>query len=263
MKEVDGMVAVSPGYIRTLEDRYPRLSNKPSKVLPFGAAERDIEIARERPQRNRYFNSRDGMVHGVYVGRGGADMALALRIIFQALKLGIEKMPERFSNVRLHFVGTDYACGEHAKKTIEPVAGECGVGACVDEHPLRVPYFDGLQLLLDADFLIVPGSDDPQYTASKVYPYILAGKPTLAVFHEESSVCGVMRDTRAGELVRFKTGEPPTTPADELLKLWSGLLARLPFTPATNWAAFEPFRARRRMAQSQCELFDEVICCRQ
>lgn len=261
MRAVDGLVAVSGGYIRTLEARYPWLSKNPRTVLPFGVSEKDFEILRNRPQHNGYFNRHDGMVHGVYVGRGGRDMEPALRAIFRALKLGIETLPEHFSKVRLHFVGTDYASDDRARKTIEPVAQEYGIGEYVDEYPLRVPYFEGLQLLLDANFLLVPGSDDPQYSASKIYPYILARKPILAVFHEQSSVCDVMRDTQAGELLCFKTGQPPEIHSEALLKIWSRMLSRLPFTPETRWAAFEPFGARQ-MARRQCELFDEVVSCR-
>lgn len=259
MKAVDGLIAVSPGYIRTLEGRYPLLSNQPRRVLPFGAAEKDFEVIRGEPRHNGYFDPRDGTVHGVYVGRGGHDIAMALRIIFQALRRGMEETPDLFSKLRLHFVGTDYASGDRARKTIEPIARECGVAQCVDEHPLRIPYFEGLQLLLDADFLLVPGSDDPQYTASKIYPYILARKPMLAVFHEGSGVCEVVRDTQAGELVHFKTGQPPERYTDALLKTWNGMLSRLPFKPATNWAAFAPFGARE-MARSQCQFFDGVVC---
>ena len=51
------------------------------------------------------------------------------------------------------------------------------------------------------------GSDDPGYTASKIYPYILAEKPLLAIFHEESSVVRILQETNAGTVVTFKTGE--------------------------------------------------------
>ena len=258
MRSVGGLIAVSQDYIRTLTERYPWLSKLPAKVLPFGAAETDFEMIRSRPQHNRFFHHDDGAVHGVYVGRAGRDMEPALRIVFQALRLGVQRAPERFSNLRLHFVGTDYACGERARRTVEPVARECGVGAYVQEQPLRVPYFEGLQLLLDADFLLIPGSDDPQYTASKLYPYILARKPMFSVFHERSGVCKTVRDLRAGDLLAFQTGEPPEAYAERLLGIWDSILSRLPYAPEIDWAAFDPFLSRQ-MARSQCELFDEVI----
>ncbi|PON15177.1 hypothetical protein C2W62_25210 [Candidatus Entotheonella serta] len=103
-----------------------------------------------------------------------------------ALREGLQQTPALFSRVRLHFVGTDYAAGTRAMKTIEPIALHMQLGDYIREYPQRLPYFDTLNLLRQANFLLVPGSSHPQYTASKIYPYILAHKPLLALFHEES-----------------------------------------------------------------------------
>src|SRR5690606_24825274 len=42
--EIDGLLAVSHGYIHTLKNRYPRIHNIPEKVLTFGAAKMDFDI---------------------------------------------------------------------------------------------------------------------------------------------------------------------------------------------------------------------------
>jgi hypothetical protein len=258
MKRVDGLVAVSADYIETLEMRYPWLKEKPRVTLPFGASELDFEILKANPQTNRFFTRGDGLIHGAYVGRGGRDMEPALSIIFGAFRRGLDQTPALFSKVRLHFIGTDYAPPDRARKTITPVASRLGLQDYVDEVPGRVPYFESLQLLLDADFLIVPGSDDPQYTASKIYPYILARKPMLAVFHERSSVGDVFLRTRAGKVLTFATGESSSLFAREFLNLWSELLQQLPFLPQTDWTAFAPYTASE-MTRRQCSLFDQVI----
>jgi hypothetical protein len=132
-----------------------------------------------------------------------------------------------------------------------------GVGEQVQEHPCRVPYFEAIQFLLDSDFLIVPGSDDPQYTASKIFPYILARKPLLAVFHERSSVVEIVRKTQAGVVLSFAAGQSVEIDADRFVKQWVEVLAALPFSPEVNWAAFTPYTASE-MTRQQCELFDKV-----
>ncbi len=258
MRAAGGLIAVSADYIDTLRRRYPWLNDVPAAVLPFGAAESDFDVIRDDPQPNRFFQHNDGKIHGVYVGRGGADMAPALRIIFGALKRGIEEKPELFSRVRLHFVGTDYAPADRARKTVEPVAQEFGVQAHIEEHPVRIPYFEGLQLLLDSDFLIIPGSDDPQYTASKIYPYILASKPLLAVFHHRSSVCHVLEATNAGEIVRFDPRDAAESYSSQLLELWASVLARIPFEAGVNWGAFAPYTGIET-ARRQCEVFSQIV----
>jgi Glycosyl transferase 4-like domain len=259
MPEADGLIAVSEDYIHTLQARYPRLNHVPCMVLPFGASEADFAIVRKTPQLNPFFSAGSGHFHGVYAGRGGADMEPALRIIFGALRQGLSAQPEIFSRVRLHFIGTSYAADQRKQnKTIEPVARELGVADQVVEHPARVPYFQALQLLLDAGFLIVPGSDDSQYTASKIYPYILSRKPLLAVFHERSSVCDILRRTRAGTVVSFNSQNGGGGSVDSLYRAWGDLLRSLPCPPPTDWQEFRPYSAEE-MVRKQCALFDAVI----
>jgi len=178
-------------------------------------------------------------------------MAAALRTAFRALRLGLESAPEVFGRVHLHFIGTDYAPSHLAKKTIERVAREFQLEGRVHEWPERIPYFEALRLLLDADFLLVPGSDDANYTASKIYPYILAEKPLLGIFHPASSVCDVLRKTRAGLVF------PLDGPSEQLYVLWKDLLAAAGSKPETDWRAFAPYMARE-MTRKQCDLFDRV-----
>lgn len=258
MRAVDGLVSVSADYLTTLRWRYPWLAEKPQAVLPFGASALDFEVVRDNPQPNRFFKRGGGRINGVYVGRGGYDMEFALQIIFRALKLGLKTQPETFGRLKLHFVGTDYATGRHARKTVAPVAEGLGLSSYVEETPERIPYFETLQLLLDADFLIVPGSDDSQYTASKIYPYILARKPLLAVFNRCSSVCQVLRETGAGALLPFDVDSAPAEYAPSFFDLWSQVLRHLPFTPTLNWDAFAHYTARE-MTKAQCDLFDKVV----
>jgi len=199
----------------------------------------------------------------VDAGRGGDDLSTALDILFRALQSGLRSSPDLFAKVALHFVGTDYATDDRARKTVEPVAARLGVASHVSEHPGRRPYFEALQLLKDADFLMVVGSDDAAYTASKVYPYVLAEKPLLAVMHERSTAVEVLRDTNAGFVVTF-----PTTPTEEqkaaaaelLAVRWADVLKRRS-APATDWARFERYTSRE-MTRRQCEVFDDVVASR-
>jgi hypothetical protein len=273
------IICVSSAYVSMLQARYPWLGERESlithhssldslfTVLPFGAAESDFEFLERSPVKQTVFNPADGKRHWVYVGACGPMMAFALRAFFTALKSAIQLQPALANGLRLHFVGTDYAPAGRTKKTVEPIAIECGVGELVSEQPARLPYFEALQCLLDADALIVPGSDDPGYTASKIYPYILAKKPLLAIFHEQSSVVDVLNKTKAGTVVAFKSGETPASVAQRILQsswfpsvnsdlrpLTSDLCVA---SPATDWSAFAPYTARE-MTRKLCEVFDQV-----
>jgi hypothetical protein len=72
--------------------------------------------------------------------------------------------------LRLAFIGTDYAPKGRGRKTVEPLAAEAGIAAQVTEQTDRVAYFVALQSMRVADFVLMIGSDDAQYTASKAAP---------------------------------------------------------------------------------------------
>ncbi len=257
MRAVDGLTAVSTAYIETLRARYPWIPEDRALTLPFGASALDFQQLAASREPNTVFAPEDGGVHAVYVGRGGHDMAAALRILFTALAR-LRRRDARFSRLRLHFVGTDYATPDRARKTVTPIADECGVSDLVDERTARVPYFEALQLLRDAALLLVIGSDDAQYTASKIYPYVLARKPLLAIVHDQSSVGPILRRLNAGEVVTFS----PAGSLDGSTEQCAAALARLIDTnlqePDIDWAAFAPFTARE-MTRRQCALLDAVV----
>jgi len=265
LRRVAHVVSVSPAYVNMLRGHYFWLGENDFTVLPFGAAEADYEFLRASPMRQAVFDPHDGRQHWVYVGRGGGDMNFAVNSFFTALASTLKMQPELKSKLAVHFIGTSYAPKERAAKTIEPLAAECGLGDVVSETTDRIPYFEALQCLLDANALFVPGSDDAGYTASKIYPYILARKPLLAVFHEQSSVVEVLKNTRAGTVVSFKTGESCDAIAARILES-SWLQTQLSAVngqrsvvspPATDWPAFAPYTARE-MTRKLCQIFDKT-----
>lgn len=253
LRTVNHIVSVSPQYPAMLAGRYPWLRAEHFSVLPFGAAESDFALLPKLGVRQSIFSPGDGKRHWVYVGRGGADMAFAARGLFAALRDARDSMPDKFSDLTLHFIGTDYAPAERSQKTIAPIAIECGVAGMVEEIAPRIPYLESLRCLLDADALIVLGSDDGGYSASKIYPYILARKPLLAIFHEDSSVADLVRSTAAGALVTFNANTSSAALAAEIGERW--LDSACNEQSHTDMNAFSPYTARQ-MTGSLCRIFD-------
>jgi hypothetical protein len=106
--------------------------------------------------------------------------------------------------------------------------------------------------------LLLLGSTDPNYTASKLYPYILARRPLLTVFHEASSVVDIVQETQAGTVVTYDNEVSTDNVADQVLSEWSAALQRMPFVPDTDWEAFRPYTAEA-MTRKQVEVFDQVV----
>ncbi len=256
VKKASHIITVSPAYRESLLQRYSWLSSNRFTVLPFGAAESDFELLHSLDLRQKVFDPKDGKRHWVYVGAGGVAMALSVRSFFQALgRVRRNGGGRELENLMIHFVGTDYAAGDRARETFRPIAEECGVADVVQEIPNRIPYFEALKCLADAEALIVPGSDDQGYTASKICAYIMAKKPMLAIFHEKSSVADILRATNAGTLVTFKDSSELERMTCEIEARWFKS-ARHP--PTIKDGALEPYLARK-MTRRQCAVFDQCV----
>lgn len=258
MKHVDGIISVSPGYPKTLMERYPNIKADRCAVIPFGGASVDFEVLEKIDLKNSLFDKSDNHINLAYIGRGGHDMNLALGGIFAGLKQGLKENKVLFDKIRMFFVGTSYAADGKGLKTILPIAEKHGVQDYVVEITNRLPYFEAMKVLKDADILIIPGSTDTNYTASKLYPYILAHKPMIAVFNESSSVVDVLNKTKAGTCVTFVNEDSPEVLGAKVAEVMTTYLAKIPFTPSTDWEAFEPYSAREA-TRKQVEMFNKIV----
>ena len=255
----DGIISVSQGYCDTFMQRYPSLKPEQFRVIPFGAARLDFEVMQRFVSGTSRVRLPDDKLNIVYIGRGGHDMRFALEIIFGAFKKGLEKDPAVFSRVHFWFIGTSYALAGQGQQTILPIARQYQVDNQVTEVPDRIPYFDTLFLLKKADFLLMPGSTDTNYTASKIYPYILAEKPLLAVFHQNSSVVNVLKKVGSGRLVAFKAeGEDPDSYSEECFGILRDFLSGTRTDNRYDLAAFEPYTAKA-MTQNQVDFFNQTL----
>jgi glycosyltransferase involved in cell wall biosynthesis len=256
MPRVDGIISVSEGYIDLMKERYPQLAEMHCTTLPFGALEVDMEIANQLKSKRTYVETLDI----VYVGRGGKDMEFSLATIFKAFAKGLEIDSDSFSRVRFKFIGTSYAAKGQGQKTIIPIAERFLVESYVEENTNRLSYYESLRRLLDADMLFIPGSSDENYTASKIFPYILAGKPLIAVFHEKSSVVDIVQSTQSGDVITFNQGSSLEGVSNEVFSKLSNMISRIPFKPETDWKALTPYTAKE-MSRKQCVYFDEIVTC--
>ena len=256
MKRVNGLISVSEAYLHTLQKRYPRLKRIPQKVITFGAFKTDFDLvnANNHLFPNQYLEEKD-CLNFVYVGRGGHDMKLALNLLFTAFKKGITENFQLFKKIRFHFIGTSYASNGEGKPTIKPIANEMNIGDYVFEQTDRISFFASIHRLIKADALLIIGSDDAQYTASKIYPYILAERPLLAILHPESSAAKIIKNCNSGLLISLKGDREKTI--STICQALADLANKQQITE-TDWHAFEPYSALN-MTINQVALFNKVI----
>ena len=257
MKKVDGLIAVSQPYLDVLTQRYPRCNYIPKRTITFGAFEIDFRIAKEnRGGHPLVLVNEKNKKNVVYVGRGGKDMADAIGYLFKAFKRGLEEDFDNFKGFHFYFIGTSYASAGKGEPTIAPIAASLGLTDFVTEITDRIPFYQTLNTLLDADVLFVPGSNDAQYTASKIYPYVLANKPLLAIFHPASSVVPFLQSAKAGAVLTFNEGEKIII--EKAKDFLSKSLTENVWVSNHNEDIIKNFSAKA-MTKQQCELFDEVL----
>ncbi|MGN6617074.1 MAG: glycosyltransferase [Ilyomonas sp.] len=254
MRHVDGLIAVSTAYITTLKERYPSIKDVPAATITFGAFKSDFEILKKNKIASA-IEKKKGRLALVYVGRGGHDMRESLQLLFSAFKRGLQEMPEVLKNFHFYFIGTSYAPQGKGEKTILPVAQSLGIEEYVSEQTDRVPFYQGLKTLTMADGFIIPGSNDAGYTASKLYPYILAQKPLLGIFHEKSSAVKILKECQAGEALTLQSDFNCfyLRCRQFFLGIYNNTL-----NIQTDWKSFEPYTAKE-MCRRQVELFEAVL----
>lgn len=257
LPKADGLTSVSEKYLQDIYSRYRNFSNIPKLVLPFCAAETDFEYVDRAYIPNRVFRPQQGALNMVYTGVVPTSMIFTISVVLKALRKLISKgLPDLVP--RLHFIGTDYATGERARARVLPIAREIGVDHLVNEQPQRVPYFEALKLMKDADLLLLPGTTDGGYTASKIFPYVLSQTPVFALFHERSNSCEFLEKSGAGKLVKFGEQTAESGLVDIVENILRDILDQRTKRQEIDWAYFDQFSAHR-MTEKLCALFDEVI----
>lgn len=218
LRHVSGITAVSADYGRQIRGRYPWLRPLPELVLPFPGEPDDFARLSDPSPWPLPFDPHDGLLHWVSIGRGGPDLATALEGLFHAIADHAD--PQLRRRLRLHFLGTSYAAAGRGIPTVRPLAERHGLGDCVHEQTDRMPLSQTLRCLRAADALLVIGSSDPGYTASKIYPYLLARRPLLAVMHRCSSVVDLLQRCGGGRVVTFDDQGPSELLAAAIAEHW-------------------------------------------
>ncbi len=259
LKNVSHITGVSKGTTDGVVSSYSWLSPEMATEIPYGAESGDFEYLRSHPRPNSIFDPGDGLVHVSCVGACIPGMHPSVRAVFDAVRTGLDRAPDIFERLRLHFVGTSYAANGQAPQNVLALAHATRIESLVTEHPRRVSYLESLQVMIDSQALLLIGSDEPHYTASKVFPYILAERPFLAVFHEQSSVVRILDHTGSGRAISFDNRQvKPSDRGGEILEWLSEIaLGGHGYLPAKP-EGLEPYSVRA-MTSKLAGVFDLAV----
>jgi hypothetical protein len=252
------IVAVSDGTNDGVRASYPDIPAERFTGIPYGFEASDFDVLRAHPRPNPYWEAADGNLHLVYVGAMLPNGYETLRAILGAVRLLREREPAFGRRLRLHFFGTTYD-PKAERGLVTPVAEEMQLADVVTEHPRRIPYLDALNVLCSSDGILGMGSTEAHYTASKIFPCILARRPLLAVYHAASSVCDIVTEARAGALVTYDDRARAESRVEAIAEALRRLHAPGGYdSTAVRWEAFEQYSAAN-MTRKLAEVFDRAV----
>lgn len=258
LRAADGVTAVSA---RTYEDAIERTGSAPRAVaeIPIGWDPADIDAVKSRPAHPTLI-PRDGRLNICYTGTLLPLGVAALRTVLGGARALVERDPQLADRLRFHFFGTSNQTAGGAARVL-PHARELGVEHLVHEHPARLDYLDALDALRQADALLLVGSSERHYTPSKVFPALLANKPIVAVYHQESTAVEMLRSAApppASHVITFDDRRPVESTVGCIADALRNLIRGTGSTVAINRTPLEPWSART-LAGRLAALCDRIV----
>jgi len=258
IRHADHVTSVSEGANDETRARYPELPADALSALPIGGDAQDYDFLRHSAFAAQTSQKPENEFHFSYVGTLLPRGYPALRAVLMALRQVKQSQPALYRRLRFNFVGTSAQSNAESDFRVIPHASEFGVSECVVEVPQRLNYMQALKALVDADAVLVMGSDEPHYTASKLQPGLLAGRPLLAVFHESSSACGMVRRAGGADLVTFTENDDPSEIARRVVGGILKIIRRPDSLPRVNARELTPMSAES-VTRQFADLFNRVV----
>lgn len=204
VRAATAITAVSEGTYEPILARNPA-SRPITAAIPLGAEPRDFADHSADSPTPLPVDFSDGRVHVCYTGTVLPLGFETLRAVLEGARRVRDTRPELYDRLRLHFIGSSNQVTDTREERVMPIARELGVDPIVSEIPRRVPYSSVVRIQKQAAALLALGSTEHHYTASKIFPLLLARRPLLAMYHERSTVVDVLRNVARPPSVRLLT----------------------------------------------------------
>ena len=249
LPKASGIISVSQGYLTDIKRRYRSTENLPMIVIPFGASRIDFDLLNRKKIDGYKFKVKNHKVKNVvYVGAVTSSFIPVIKAFFNAMMKDIEQM----SKYHFYFIGTSYSITQSIP-LVNELAIKLGISDFVTEQTKRIPYFQTLATLQNADILFIPGSLDEDYNASKVYNAILSETPIFSIFNNKSEVKQIIEKCDTGKVIGFDNLENLQTIITHEISSFYDLLNHTPSIKIP-----EEILAEFRVKQ-QCDFFNKCL----
>lgn len=136
----------------------------------------------------------------LYAGALLPKSIMFLKALFGTIK-GMKSDSQWDNRKKLYFIGTRST----KENSVVKYAKEFGIEDVVVEIPERRPFLHILYYLSQSKGLLVLGSTEEHYTASKIFQSILSLRPIFPIFHHKSSATEILKLSNADNyLVKYE-----------------------------------------------------------
>jgi hypothetical protein len=257
IQAADFITSVSEIQNAEMAARYEWLDRSRMAAIPIGGDQEDYDALRALPCISRKFYLTKGFINLSYVGTIWPSVIDTVRTLMRAAARLRAQMPALYEKIQLNFVGTTADPNDTSGYRVRQLGEAEHVADIVREVPQRLPYLEALSIQADSDGIIMLGSDERHYTASKVYSVLMSRRPFLSVFHRDSSAHAILSRAGGGIALGFSSRAELV----QLEALVCDALVRLTTSPGTmgrvDPAAYAPYEART-IAFQYARIFNEL-----
>lgn len=197
VKKASLITGVSENYYLPVLDRNPSIRTIEHLAFPYGFDPNDHVI--KLPNLSYPWQEEGVSMPFLYAGAFLPNSRFFIEILFKAVS-ALHRAGNWPKEAKLYFLGT----GSYSGKTIQQYAKDAGIDTFVREKRERFPFLQVLNFLSAAHVVMVIGSTEKHYTASKTFQSILSTRPIFAMMHQESSAVSILEEARAADFtVRY------------------------------------------------------------
>jgi hypothetical protein len=253
----DFVISVSDIQNNELAARYPWFDRSRMAGIPIGGDPDDFAVLRSALVADESNYLEPLFTHLTYVGTFLPRAGPLVRTLFRSFARLRAAEPALAARLRLNFIGTSNQPKDNQCYCVRPLAEAEGVADAVCEIPQRLPYMQALGILARSDGVLLIGSDEPHYTASKIYPALMSGRPFLSLFHRASSAHAILAAAGGGQAFAFATSEELAALETPLVHGLRTLAAAPESLGHADPSAYAPYEARA-IAHRFADVFDSV-----
>jgi len=251
------VTSVSDAQNSEMARRYPWFDATRMAAIPIGGDPSDFAVARLCSLDQDEFWLEPGFIHLSYVGTFMPRSGPLMQALFRAFARLRLSEPTLAARIRLNFVGTSNQPDDRKTYRVRPIAEAEGIADAIREIPQRLPYLQALNVIVKSNGLLLIGSDEPHYTASKIYPGLMSGRPFLSLFHAASSANAILLSAGGGRSLAFETQAELDALQPSLIEGLRTLALNPKSLGSADPTAYAPYEARN-IASHFAGIFDRI-----